>query len=644
MKALNTIQWTKLWILLSVYLNIAGWVLSALGCLDPLGYSVVVGVAGLLGLGLIFKRSGDPIHWGAQGKWRWRMRRFLPALFMVLFVLAFIGGALYPPNNYDALTYRFPRLLHWFSEHQWHWIPRPAFRMNYSSTGFEWLMAPLFALTKSDRGFFLINILSYALLPGLTYAAFIRLGIARRVAWYWMWLLPCGICFATQAGSICNDAFAAIYLLASIYFALQARVSRKISDLWLSVLAAALLTAAKGSNLPLLLPWMLAVWPSLGLLKKHILATAAIACLALGASFFPIAVANTHYAGKWTGVPENSKTSQILVKKPFYGIYGNTLQLLNRNVMPPVMPVARLWNQKTDLFLQSPAGQRLLQNFPRLNLSWGELDIEEGAGLGLGLSALLVLSLIASLARRATPKTPRFHLGRGAMICASTWIALLALMAQVGSMTLARIITPFYPLIIASVLLLPGMSALTRRRWWKVCAVIAALAALPILILTPSRPLWPALTFFKKTTALFPENPLLAHALTVYSVYRNRADSLAPLREFLSADDQVVGFVGVDDSEVALWRPFEGRKVIEVVPSNIAQFAHDQRLIFTREEGIQTVFHQSEGEWIKATGAEIVGKKRLLQKVSRGERDWVAVRIKTAPPQLTDTQCGKQGH
>jgi hypothetical protein len=245
--------------------------------------------------------------------------------------------------------------------------------------------------------------------------------------------------------------------------------------------------------------------------------------------------------------------------------------------------------------------------------------------------ALLGVSVIASLrnppSALQTPAT-RQRVQTGMWIGAATWISLLVFMSKMGSESAARLIAPYYIPLIASLLLLPGMAALTRRRWWKIWAAIAALAALPLVILNPSRPLWPALTFLQKATALYPGNPLAARAQTVYSTYRNRGDSLAPLRQFLSSGDQVVGFIGADDSEIALWRPFGERKVVEVMPSTLAQFSSAQWLVFTREEGVQTLFHQSMEEWIKATGAEVVGKKGVRQKASVGEQDWFVLKIK----------------
>jgi peptidoglycan/LPS O-acetylase OafA/YrhL len=134
-----------------------------------------------------------------------RFRRLLPALFLVTALLAGLGGALYAPNNIDALAYRFPRVLHWLSAEGWHWVASPTMQVNYSGTVYEWLMTPLYLFTRRDRLFFLIDWISYLFLPGLIFSVFLGCGISRRVAWAWMWLLPMGFCYVMQAGSIGND-------------------------------------------------------------------------------------------------------------------------------------------------------------------------------------------------------------------------------------------------------------------------------------------------------------------------------------------------------------------------------------------------------------------------------------------------------
>src|SRR5262245_225791 len=199
-------------------------------------------------------------------------------------------------------------------------------------------MAPFLTLTVRDRLLFVLNLSAYALLPGLLFSVFRQLGVAPRVAWHWMWLLPAAFCFALQAGSIGNDAFAAVYALAAVHFALRAAHRRQIVDLWLAVLAAALLTGAKASNIPLLLPLLLATYPAASLLRSRPVGSLAVALLAVLASFVPVAVLNATYTGNWTGDPTNGEL--LHVRNPAVGIMGNGLELFAQSVQPPVLPGA----------------------------------------------------------------------------------------------------------------------------------------------------------------------------------------------------------------------------------------------------------------------------------------------------------------
>src|SRR5882724_5524606 len=252
----------KLWLWISVLATAAGWILSALGQLNGTGYVIFLGVAVLL-LWIwrekwIEELGSIRLSWG---KFRQRFKRPLPLAFLILSFLVALGGFLYPPSNHTALTYRIPRVLQWLTHEGWFWIHTANFRMNDRACGIEWLSAPLLLFTNSDRALFLLNFVPFLLLPGLIFSVCTRLGVRGRVAWQWMWLLPTGYTFLVQAGSAANDTFPTVYALAAVDFACRAWSTRRISDLWHSVLAAALLTGAKASNLPLLLPWFIALVP-----------------------------------------------------------------------------------------------------------------------------------------------------------------------------------------------------------------------------------------------------------------------------------------------------------------------------------------------------------------------------------------------
>ena len=212
----------RIWILISTLLVSAGWGLSALHQLNRAGYTGVF----LLCAAVWFwtrKRFRQPPG-AVKASLRRGLRRFrrpAPFLFLTLVLLSLLSGSLYAGLNWDANVYRIPRVLHWLGAGYWHWIYTGEIRMNVAGCGFEWLSAPLILFTGTDRFLFLINWATYLLLPGLTFSVFTRLQVRPRVAWWWMWFFSSGWCFAMQAGSVANDSFAAIYILAAVDLALR---------------------------------------------------------------------------------------------------------------------------------------------------------------------------------------------------------------------------------------------------------------------------------------------------------------------------------------------------------------------------------------------------------------------------------------
>ena len=269
----------------------------------------------------------------------------------------------------------------------------------------EWLTAPLLLFTKSDRALFLVNFIPFLLLPGLVFSVFTRLGVRARVAWQWMWLLPTGYNFLLQAGSICNDTFPAVFALAAIDFAARAWRSRRAADLWHSILAAALLTGAKASNLPLLLPWAILIFPVVPLLRRKPLATLSVLLLSALVSFLPMAVLNNHFCGDWSGA--KLEPAFMVMKDPAVGLYGNPFQLLLDNSIPPVFPLAGWWNQHAPLFMPHFLTEAADNYFDAGFFSVGELPTEDWAGIGFGLCLLLVVSVLASFwIRKKNPGAP----------------------------------------------------------------------------------------------------------------------------------------------------------------------------------------------------------------------------------------------
>ncbi len=401
----------RLWLWISAFASLAGWGLSAAGELNRAGYAAAFTAFAVFVF--VFRkglfevrnaecgmRNGESAVQRLKTKTLRRFQRALPFCFAALAVLIFLGGAIHAPGNYTGLAYRAGRVLQWLAHGGWFWIHTADYRMNDRACGIEWLSAPILLFTHSTRGLFLINFLPFLLLPGLVFSVFTRLGVRARVAWHWMWLLPTGYDFILQAGGNANDTFPAVYALAAMDFGLRARESRNIADVWHSILAAALLTGAKASNLPLLLPWALVMvtsgnWQVPRKINFTSLATRHLPLAALAAmvSFLPTAILNVQHLGDWSGL--SIERAGMAMRNPLVGVWGNALLLLLDNFTPPLFPLAGWWNAHALAALPHFISAPMTANFEQGFLWLGELPTEDWAGIGFGLSVLLAVSVAA---------------------------------------------------------------------------------------------------------------------------------------------------------------------------------------------------------------------------------------------------------
>jgi hypothetical protein len=567
--------------------------------------------------------------------WRRVRRRYsrpFPLAFAILAGLAILGGALYGPSNYDALSYRVPRMLHWLAAGQWHWVHTDFARLNTRACGVEWLSVPLIVFSRSDRLLFLISAISLLLLPGLFFSLFTRLGMRRRVSWYWMWLLPAGYCYLLQAGSIANDLFGAVFSIAAVDFALRARQSRKLSDLWLSALAAALLTGSKASNLPLLLPWLIALLPSLNLLRRRLVPTLGVALVAVLSSVLPVLVMNAKFSGDWTGTKVEHANS--LEGTSPLRVVNNAVVMTLQNLVPPVFPFTDKWNRAVERVQPAAWRARMEELFEPHSAHWclPEMQVEEAAGLGFGVSLLLLISLAASFAHKAGRNPVRQTSDRllGWAIVASTWISLLVFTAKTGMSGPVRHAAPYYPLLIPVLLMAGSQARLVRARWWRLAALGSFGLAGFVLVLSPARPLWPALTVCRALGFDRSTHGLGLRAWTVYSVYRQRTDAFQPVRALLPAQANPLGLITSDDPETSLWFPFGSRQIMHVCRGDSpAQ---------TRKRGIGYVLvsvselTQQHGTtvdaWLRAYDAEVLNRLTLRLRAGAEASDWVLAKLR----------------
>jgi hypothetical protein len=619
-------DWLALWILFSAWSSLSGWCLSAIGCLDPMG--IVLSYALFLALLILFRD-----HWRGKGGLRFgrvlRFRFLAPKLWLFLAVLAFVGGMAYSPNNYDYLSYRFPRVLNWSWEHGWYWIPTINTRINYSGVGFEWLMVPSFVLFKTDRFFFLINFIAYLLLPGLVFFVFTRLGISRRIAWWWMWVLPSGYCYVLQAASAGNDSFAAVYFLASLRFLFQAKASAPARNLLLSCLAIALMTGAKASNLPLVLPWLLAVIIHGGqILRNTKPATLAFILISSAAvSFLPMAILNIRFTGDYSGDPDNR--TLIKISNPLVGVVCNSLQIAKDNLEPPILPGSVDWK----FMLPSGLRPEFRHYFPRLSLQWGELQIEEGAGAGLGVVLFAGAFIVAGTG--AAFRAPRLRVGfnhRALWITGSVAIALLVYMSKMGSESTSRLIAAYYPGLVAGAMVMVALDGrVVRRGVFRWLAYIAMLSAIPVLILCPARPLFPVQLVSEIISASPMPTGVAARFNDVYRVYALRSDAYRELLASIPPGERTIGLLQNGNASVApLWRPFGSRKIIEVTPQDSVEElkAKGIHLVFVSQVALATTYHIDLAFLMTKWSASLLAEKEIFLFAHTGPEPWYLLQLK----------------
>lgn len=623
-----------IWIWFCAYLNCAGWFLSAIRELNAAGYAVALAVW-IASLFIIKKVWPSPASSRNFSFWNFlrRFKRPFPLAFLILSVMVFIGGAIYAPNNYDGLAYRLPRVLHWLAAGQWHWVHTTFPRINSRASGIEWVSAPVLALFKTDRLLFLINFISFLLLPGLVFSVLTRLGVRPRAAWHWMWIAPTGYCFLLQAGGIANDSFAAPFALAAVDFALRAKISKNPRDLFSSVLAAALLTGAKTGNMTLLLPWAIAILPCLKFFLRRPIATVSVCIVSIFASFLPNAFFNARFCnGDWSGLAsENIKAHGHIV----FRTVANTVLITILNATPPVFPEANRWSsfvQKTIPPKLNLKLQQALTEPEAVSLSAPEMQMEENAGLGFGLVVLTVVSVLAAAAQGGRPFFKiQFHPAEALWrtgIVLSPWISLLALLSQSEVYPIGRIAAPYYLLLLPSLLASPFHEQLVKKIWWRVAAFIVFFVAGALLVIVPARPLFPAAAIFEKIHTTHPNSKLLARIAEVYAVYHNRGDAFAPARDILPPGLKVLGFITYDDPETSLWFPLGSRTIFHVRPDDSPDYLKGQGVeyILAGSDTLKKHFPDL-NDWLKKMNAQVVQTTQLNLRAAEGPTDWYLIKL-----------------
>jgi hypothetical protein len=596
----------RIWILFSTLLVASGWILSALHQLNRLGYGIIFALAVVAAI--FFQRKNG---WKPEKNFRQLLhqskkcfRRFAPFLFLVLALMALVAGALYVPQNNDSNEYRIPRVWHWLAAEHWHWIHTADIRMNIAGCGFEWLATPLMLFTKYDRCIFLVNWVSYLMLPGLIFSVFTRLQVRPRVAWWWMWILPSGWCYVMQAASEVNDSFAVIYALASVDFALRARQKNNSTDLFFSILAAALLTGAKQTEIPLILIWIVAVVPAWRLMRLRPVFSGIVCLIALIVSALPLMYFDIKNMGTWAGIPVSGYWSHCEPSSPFWGIVGNTFCLTAQNLHPPYFPFANRWNETMHHFLQTPLGSHFA-SFESFGL-WGDGASVGNAGIGLWIFLLTIISLCAA-----------FFFRNHEVVKKNIWlrclrwmpfVSLLIFMAKVGTYQNARQLAPYYVFLFPALLVSSAHAKLVRKSWWQWSALATLLLTAGMLVIARSQPLFPAKTILLPLKEKHPHWRFLSRAWESYACRLSVEEQRTIFDDSIPPDETVIGYATLRGSqEPGKWVPFGHRKVERVLPDDTPQELQAKRIHFVLvDPGALSAFNMTIADWTNRLNGTLI--------------------------------------
>jgi len=173
---------------------------------------------------------------------------------LLFFLLLFIQGILYPPNNWDSMPYHMARIAHWVMNESVYPYPTHIYRQIYQPPLSEWIIAQVCILTKAD--YFANDIQLLFLIASL--------GVINQIMLLWNQsnrrrIIAICIAYTTpsvfmQATSTQNDIVVSFFLLSTIFFLIDYFKRFDISSAIYIVLSIGLAIVTKGTALVYLIP------------------------------------------------------------------------------------------------------------------------------------------------------------------------------------------------------------------------------------------------------------------------------------------------------------------------------------------------------------------------------------------------------
>jgi len=186
--------------------------------------------------------------------------------FLVVILLLFIQGIVYPPNNWDSLTYHMARIPHWFENENIYSFTTHIYRQIYSPPLGELIVAQICILSKSDVFANSVQLIFAIGCIASSISIAKEFQFTKRAIFLLCLLIISTPEIVLQCSSTQNDLIVSFYILTCILFCIKAYHNFNLKLLLLIGLSSGLAVYTKGTAYIYLLP-MFTTWGILLLLK-----------------------------------------------------------------------------------------------------------------------------------------------------------------------------------------------------------------------------------------------------------------------------------------------------------------------------------------------------------------------------------------
>lgn len=464
------------------------------------------------------------------------------AILLVTLVIALFAA----PNNYDAMTYHLPRVMHWLQNASVAHYPTGNERQLFNSPLAEFFIAQVQILAGNDRFSALPQWLAFAgCVIGISEMAR-QLGADRRgqsAAAALCAALPMAILQSTSAQ---NDLVAAFFLVAAASAGLRLIETGRAGAAALFGLAIGLSLLAKVTNFVFIFPF--AAWVFISLLRKlgftkWLMAAALAGLLALGI--------NAPHFGRnlaWFGSPIAPASQNAETLNQLYTPAAFVSNLVRNISIHTTTPLDALNRAEASAITQLHALLGLSENDPRTTL--GQLDSEafsvnrraiSNNENYVGSQAQLVLLALAVMAHLAMPRLRKNKTLWAYLFCAALGFVILSFYTKWMPYN-ARFHLSFF--VVVSAYIAVVFSQLRWRWMAPLAAAFAMLISAPWLARNTSHPLVGAGNVFVTPR----EKQMFLNAALFEASYTGAAKAMAALP---CADFGLR--LGGDDWEYPLW-------------------------------------------------------------------------------------------